>query len=190
MTGNFSPFNRAPLWPTNYNADAPLYKLTATLNTLRNHAIKTDSHYVSNHSTELYLDDSTMATRKGPDGVQIVSVFSNQGSGGGKYELSVPGAFDPGVQVMEVMNCTKSTANKAGNITVQMGAGQPKVFFPMDQLDGSGLCGSSGKAANGSGSASGNSNSSSKPSAATVGAPVQASTLALSVLFGIAFWLL
>lgn len=189
MTGNSSPFNRAPLWPTNYDANAPLYKLTATLNTLRNHAIKTDSHYVSNHSTELYLDDSTMASRKGPNGVQIVSVFSNQGSGGGQYELSVPGAFDPGMQVMEVMNCTKTTANSAGNITVQMGAGQPKVFFSMAQLNGSGLCGSSGKAANGSGS-TGNSSSSGKHNAAAAGASMQASTLALSVLCGIAFWLL
>lgn len=189
MTGNFSPYNRAPLWP-NYDEDAPLYKMTATLNTLRNHAIKLDSNYVSNHSTELYLDDSTMATRKGPNGVQIVSIFSNQGSGGGKYELSVPNAFDPGTQVMEVMNCTKATANDAGNITVQMGAGQPKVFFPSKQLDGSGLCGMSGKAANGSGSAGGNSSSTGKHNAATVGAPIQASSFALSVLFGIAFWLL
>lgn len=147
MPGNYSPYNRAPLWSgsssgTPYDTEAPLYNLTATLNTLRNHAIKTDSRYVSNHSTELYLDPATMATRKGPDGVQIVAVFSNQGEKGGDYELSVgPGAFQEGMEVMEVLDCTKSNANEAGNVTALMGGGMPRVFFPTAQMEGSGLCG-------------------------------------------------
>lgn len=111
------------------------------MNKLRNHAISIDSHYVSNHSQELYVDGSTYATRKGPEGVQIVSVFSNQGSKGGKYQLSLQGGFAPGIQVMEVLGCLEHTANEVGNITVEMGAGEPKVFFPISQLNGSGLFG-------------------------------------------------
>jgi alpha-amylase len=147
MPGNYSPFNRAPLWSGSpsgvpYDTNAPLYNLTATLNKLRNHAIQLDSRYVSNHSTELYLDDSTMATRKGPDGVQIVAVFSNQGEKGGKYELSVgPGAFAVGMDVTEVVNCTTSKANEAGNVTALMEGGLPRAFFPTEQMNGSGLCG-------------------------------------------------
>jgi alpha-amylase len=147
MAGNYSPYNRAPLWSgsasgTPYDTSAPLYKLTATLNALRNHAIKIDSRYVSNHSQELYLDPATMATRKGPAGVQIVGVFSNQGEKGGEYQLSVgPGAFDVGTEVIEVFSCTKSQANEAGNVTALMGAGEPKAFFPTAQMEGSGLCG-------------------------------------------------
>lgn len=147
MPGNYSPYNRAPLWSGSpsgipYDTDAPLYNLTATLNTLRNHAIKVDSRYASNHSTELYLDPSTMATRKGPEGVQIVAVFSNQGELGGEYELSVgPDAFAVGTEVIEVFDCTVSNANEAGNITALMGAGLPKAFFPTAQMEGSGLCG-------------------------------------------------
>lgn len=145
MTGDFSPDNRAPLWQggeSPYDTSAPLYNLTATLNALRNHAIRIDSRYVSNHSTELYLDPSTMATRKGPDGVQVVAVFSNQGEQGGEYQLSVgPGAFEVGTEVVEVFDCTVSNANEAGNVTAMMGAGLPKAFFPTSQMNGSGLCG-------------------------------------------------
>ena len=190
MTGNFSPYNRAPLWPTNYDTNAPLYKLVSTMNSLRNHAISLDSHYASNHSTQLYLDDSTMATRKGPNGVQIVAVFSNQGSKGGSYQLQVGGAFDPNTEVMEVVTCQKQTANKAGNITVKMGQGAPRAFFPTANLDGSGLCGTS-KTANGSSSANSSSGGQHKNGGAAVSQRgSQASTLALGIVFAIAFWLL
>lgn len=141
MPGNYSPYNRDIIWKTGYSTDAPLYKLTATLNILRNHAISVDSHYVSNHSQELYVDGSTYATRKGPEGVQIVSVFSNQGSKGGEYELALAGGFAPGTEVIEVLNCKKLTANNVGNITVSMGAGEPKIFFPVAQMNNSELCG-------------------------------------------------
>jgi alpha-amylase len=195
MSGNYSPNNRAPLWSgsasgTPYDTSAPLYNLTATLNALRNHALKIDSRYASNHSQELYLDMSTMATRKGPNGVQIVGVFSNQGEKGGDYELSVgPGAFDVGTEVIEVFGCEKSKANEAGNVTAKMGKGEPKAFFPTAQMNGSGLCGYPSdhvKPTNTSGGA--------QPSATKKGVAAALaatwSTAALSVVGVLAFWLL
>ncbi|KAL2861087.1 alpha-amylase [Aspergillus lucknowensis] len=143
MRGEFAPFNRAPLWNTNYDTQNPLYNTTATLNTLRNHAIRLDRDYVPTHSKELYVDGSTYATRKGAEGsqVQVVSVFSNQGSTGGSYELVVPGAFAPGTEAVEVLTCARVTADTAGRIVVEMDAGEPKVFFPLKKMPGSGLCG-------------------------------------------------
>ena len=195
MAGNYSPFNRAPLWSgsssgTPYDTSAPLYNLTATLNTLRHHAIKVDSRYVSNHSTELYLDPSTMATRKGPEGVQIVAVFSNQGEQGGDYQLSVgPDAFEVGTEVIEVFDCTVSNANEAGNVTALMGAGLPKAFFPTAQMNGSGLCGYPSD-----GQASTNTNSAAEPSATKNGAAValnaRRGTALLGALGIFVFWLL
>jgi alpha-amylase len=73
--------------------------------------------------------------------VQIVSVFSNQGTKGGKYTLSVGDGFAPGIVVVEVLGCTKATADAKGNITVDMGAGEPRVFFLEANMNGSGLCG-------------------------------------------------
>ncbi|KAF7513129.1 hypothetical protein GJ744_010525 [Endocarpon pusillum] len=194
MPGNYSPYNRAPLWSgsesgTPYDTSAPLYNLTATLNALRNHAISIDSRYVSNHSTELFLDPSTMATRKGPDGVQIVAVFSNQGEKGGEYELSVgPGAYETGTEVIEVFSCTKSNANEAGNVTALMGAGEPKAFFPTAQMKGSGLCGYSSDA-----EAATNTSSGAHPSAkngAAIAADVRWGTALLGVMGALVFWLL
>jgi alpha-amylase len=142
LRGPSSPYNRSPLWPTNYTTSSPLYNTTATLNRLRNHAIRLDSTYVSTHSEELYLDGSTYATRKGAEGKQILSVFSNQGAGGGPYNLTVPGAYKPGTEVMEVLTCKKVTADKEGKIMVEMDEGAPKVFFPAKRMAGSGICGS------------------------------------------------
>ncbi|KAL2811041.1 glycoside hydrolase superfamily [Aspergillus granulosus] len=141
LRGSSSPYNRSPLWATNYATNSPLYNTTATLNRLRNHAIRLDSHYISNHSQELYLDGSTYATRKGAEGKQIVSVFSNQGSQGGPYNLTIPGAFNPGTEVMEVLSCKKVIAGQEGRITVEMDEGEPSVFFPVKKMAGSGVCG-------------------------------------------------
>ena len=151
MTGNYSPYNRENLWVTGYDTDAPLYNVAAVLNRLRNHAIALDSRYVANSSQELYYDQATLCTRKGPDGVQIVACFSNQGSNGGEYMLNVPGGFSEGEEVIEIFNCTQSTANSDGNVTAQMARGEPRVFFPVNNMNGSGLCGFSRNATTGVG---------------------------------------
>lgn len=191
VSGNYSPYNRGPLWTTKHDTNAPLYNLTATLNTIRNHAISIDSRYVSNHSIELYTDNSTYATRKGPDGVQIVSVFSNQGEHGGTYELAVPGAAAAGTHFTDVIDCTTVIANSVGNITVQMGAGLPKVFFPSFNLNGSGLCGTK-KATPSGNPGSTNTSSGGAPSKKGAGAQLQLhfATLATCSVFAFVFWLL
>lgn len=160
LAGNYSPYNRQELWTTNYNTSAPLYNLTATLNKLRNHAIKVNSNYVTNDSSILYTDGSVYAARKGVNGVQIVSVLSNQGTKGGAYELQVPGAADEGTKLTEVFGCGTVTAGKNGSITVQMDKGEPKVFFPTFNINGSGLCGSEDTTSS-SGSSSGSATSTS-----------------------------
>lgn len=141
LPGNYSPYNRQALWPTQYDTSAELYNLTSTLNKLRNHAISIDDHYVTNWSSILYTDGSTYATRKGPNGAQIVAVLSNQGLQGGDYTLQVPGVADPGTNLTEVTLCDSTViAGENGTITVPMGQGQPRVYYPTFNLNGSGLC--------------------------------------------------
>jgi alpha-amylase len=142
LPGNYSPYNRQALWPTQYNKSTDLYNLTATLNKLRNHAISINDHYVTNWSSILYTDGSTYATRKGPNGAQIVAVLSNQGLQGGDYTLQIPGVADPGMNLTEVTLCNSTVvAGENGTITVPMGRGQPRVYYPTFNLNGSGLCG-------------------------------------------------
>ncbi|KAL4820262.1 glycoside hydrolase superfamily [Aspergillus spinulosporus] len=145
MRGQYAPYNREPLWKTSYNTNGSLYKTTSTLNKLRNHAIRLDKYHVSSHSKELYLDGSTYVTRKGTEGSQIVSVFSNQGSQGGPYNLSIPGAYKPGTEVIEVLGCKRVAADHEGQIVVRMDKGEPKAFFPVKKMNGSGLCGFKGR---------------------------------------------
>ncbi|OJJ50598.1 hypothetical protein ASPZODRAFT_148084 [Penicilliopsis zonata CBS 506.65] len=172
LTGAYSPYNRQEIWSTNYNTSTPLYQLTATLNKLRNYAITLDDNYVTNASTLLYTDNSTYVTRKGPDGVQIISVLSNQGTAGGAYKLIVDGVADAGTSLTEVTGCTTVTAGTNGSITVDMDKGQPRVFFPTFQMKGSGLCGySSGKS---SATSTGSGGASSTPS--TTGSAATASS--------------
>ncbi|EEA22046.1 hypothetical protein TMatcc_008531 [Talaromyces marneffei ATCC 18224] len=142
LPGNYSPYNRQALWPTQYDTSTELYNLTATLNKLRNHAISIDDHYVTNWSSILYTDGSTYATRKGPNEAQIVAVLSNQGLQGGDYTLQVPGVADSGTNLTEVTLCDSTViAGENGTITVPMGHGQPRVYYPTFNLNGSGLCG-------------------------------------------------
>lgn len=188
LSGNYSPYNREAIWTTNYDTTAPLYTLAATLNNLRNHAIKVDSRYTL-HSKQLYLDPATYATSKGPSGVNIVAVFSNQGEKGGKYELNVGGGFAPNEQVMEILSCDKSSADAHGNITVQMGQGAPKVFFPVANLNNSGICGFE-KQSTTAGSNSTHSNSTGTKKGSAEHVQMNMPTLAMCILFACAFWLL
>ncbi|RDW82957.1 hypothetical protein BP5796_04448 [Coleophoma crateriformis] len=169
MTGNYSPYNRQEFWTSGYDTTVPLYNLTATLNKLRNHAISLSSDYVTNSSSVLYTDGSTYAARKGVEGSQIVAVLSNQGTTGGSYTLNVPGVATSGTSMTEVIGCTTATAGTNGTITVQMGAGLPKVWFPTNSLKGSGLCGtqaSSTTTSTASGTSSSSTATSTKKSAA------------------------
>lgn len=144
MPGNFSPYNRQALWdasPT-YDQSAALYTLATNLNKMRNHAISVDNHYLTNWSSILYHDGSTYATRKGPNGAQVIAVLSNQGMQGGDYTLDINGVADPGTNLTEVTLCNSTVvAGPNGTITVPMGRGQPRVYFPTFNLNNSGLCG-------------------------------------------------
>ncbi|MCJ1379597.1 hypothetical protein MMC17_002699 [Xylographa soralifera] len=141
--GGATPDNRSPLWTTGFNTQAPLYNLTAILNAIRNHAINLDGRWVTQPSLELYLDNSTMAMSKGPQDCQTLTVYSNQGSHGGSWQLFVPNAYPPNSEVTEIITCTNIYSDSIGHLNVSMNAGVPHVFFPTYNLDGSGLCGTS-----------------------------------------------
>ncbi|PGG95760.1 hypothetical protein AJ79_09888 [Helicocarpus griseus UAMH5409] len=141
FSGPGTPTNREALWTSNYNTDAPLYKLTTTLNKIRSHAIRTNQDYLSSQSYPVYTDGSTIAIRKGTEGRQMLTVYSNQGEKGGDYRLDLHISYAPGTVVTEVLGCRNYTVSEEGTLGVLMGKGLPKVFFPADEMRGSGLCG-------------------------------------------------
>lgn len=137
--GNGTPFNREPLWTSGYDRESPLYVLTATLNKVRNNAIKLSSEYISTPAETLLADVNHLCLRKGPDGSQIVFCINNKSSQGDSYELSV-GGFEQNQKVVEVLTCRNNTADISGNITMYMNKGEPKVYVPQTALKGTGLC--------------------------------------------------
>ncbi|PYH76272.1 putative alpha-amylase [Aspergillus uvarum CBS 121591] len=135
----------SPLWslPIEDSTTTTTTTLTKTLNHLRSHALLIDQGYPTNHSETLYLDGSTYITRKGTEGMQIVSAFSNRGSTAatGDYQVNVTRMYHPGTEVMEMLGCERHVSATGGVIPVDFVGGAPKVFYPVKYLNGSGLCG-------------------------------------------------
>jgi alpha-amylase len=136
------PYNREATWLSAYPTSAPLYRLIASLNQVRNRALYMSANYLTYMSYPIYSDASTIALRKGYSGNQVVTVLSNLGASGTSYTLTVGNTgYTAGQVVMEMLSCKTATANADGSIPVTMGGGQPKVFYPVTQIKGSGMCG-------------------------------------------------
>ena len=141
LKGSGTPLNRQALWLSGYDTDSVLYKLIAKLNAIRKHALVIDNNYVNIPSRAVFEGGSELALVKGTEGLQVLSVLSNQGSAGKPYKLSLPYSFNAGTEVTEIFTCKKYTSNNQGEIQLDMDAGEPRVFFPTKYMTGSGLCG-------------------------------------------------
>jgi alpha-amylase len=145
LSGGNVPYDREATWLTGYNTGATLYTWIASLNQIRNQAIYKDSTYLTYKASAVYSDTSTIVMRKGNAGYQIIGVFSNLGSGGSSYTLTLTSSetgFIDGQSVVEVMGCTSYTTDSSGNLAIAMSGGVPRVFYPNAQLTGSGICSS------------------------------------------------
>ncbi|KAF6840285.1 Alpha-amylase A type-3-like protein 2 [Colletotrichum plurivorum] len=137
--GNSTPFNREPLWQSKYDTTAPLYQLTSTLLNARNKLQAMDSKFATTPSEQLFVENTHLCLRKGPDGAQVVFCITNKSSKGDQYQLSV-GGFNPGDEVVELNTCGTSTADGTGNVTLYMNKGEPMAVVPRAVLDGTKLC--------------------------------------------------
>lgn len=148
LGGSSDPYNREAVWLSGYNKDATLYKLIASLNQARNHALYVDGGYLTYKNWVIYSDTTTLAMRKGYDDKQIIAVLSNKGASGAAYTLTLGNTgFTAGMQVMEMLTCTTVTVDSDGNIAVPMASGLPRVYYPKSALAGSGICGVSASTA-------------------------------------------
>ncbi|PNP43547.1 hypothetical protein TGAMA5MH_04519 [Trichoderma gamsii] len=143
LNGGGVPNNREAIWLSGYSTSAVLYTHIKALNQIRSQAIKQNSAYVTTQAAVTYSDSSTIVTRKGSTGSQIVGVFSNKGANGNSYTLTLPSSdtsFTSNEQVVEVLSCTAYTTDSSGNLAVAMSGGLPRVFYSRSSLNGSGIC--------------------------------------------------
>jgi alpha-amylase len=170
LSGAFNPLNREALWLSEYNTDAPLYKLVSSLNAIRSHAFSAEDTYGSYVGFTFYHDEHTMAMRKGFDGSQVITVLTNGGENATSTTLNLKNTgFKAGDKVTEILTCEEQTTQSDGSINVVMSRGAPNVFYPSAGLQGSKVCqkGSSSSGGGGSGSGSGSSGSSKTGAAAS-----------------------
>ncbi|KAL1837992.1 hypothetical protein VTJ49DRAFT_3160 [Mycothermus thermophilus] len=140
FNGGDTPFNREPLWTSNYNTSAPLYVLTSKLNKVRSNAIKLSStSFATERAETLWVDVNRLCLKKGENNATVVFCITNESSEAGSYETSV-GGFAAGEKLVEVVRCRHTTADAVGNVTVYMGQGEPRVYVAQAALEGTGVC--------------------------------------------------
>jgi len=142
FSGGSVPNNREALWTSQFKTNAQLYKFISQVNQIRNHAVYVDPTYLTYKAYPIYSDASTIAMRKGFDGKAIIAVFSNRGSGGASYTVTVQsGGLSSGAKAVEVLTCATATADGNGNISVNIAGGAVRIFYPATVLSGTGICG-------------------------------------------------
>lgn len=137
--GGETPANREALWSSKYDTESDMYKLTATLNKLRRHAISQSDEWLESRSEAVLTEVQHFCIKKGANGNQIVTCITNKSSKGDSYDLVLEG-FSPSDKVVEVVGCKTVTADATGSITMYMGQGEPKVYVTEAFLKDSGLC--------------------------------------------------
>lgn len=141
-SGAQDPYNREAVWLSGYNAGAPLYTLTASANQIRNHALFVDGDWLTYQNWVVYSDSANVAMRKGYDGYQTITVLTNKGANSADYTLSVIKAgYDSGTKVVDILTCEALTAGADGGLRVPITQGLPKIYYPLELLDCSGICG-------------------------------------------------
>lgn len=140
--GGTEPYmNRSPVWEMGYNTTHPLYLHVQKLNTIRHHAIRTSYNYSQTLNYASFVDEGTIALRKGINGTQVITVLTNDGEDGESYDLDLSNhGYAPDTSITEIMSCKEYTVDKNGMIALGMEAGEPRVLYPSDLMYGSGLC--------------------------------------------------
>ncbi|KAB8239457.1 alpha-amylase [Aspergillus alliaceus] len=139
--GGNDPANREATWLSGYSTTSEIYKLLASVNAIRSHAISTDKSYLTYKNWPIYKDDTTIAMRKGSDGSQVITVLSNKGANGDSYTLSLENTgYTAGQKLTEVVTCSIVTVGSDGKVPVPMEKGLPRVLYPSEKLGDSKIC--------------------------------------------------
>lgn len=143
-SGSGRPLNREAIWPSQYSTSSTLYGFIAAVNQIRNQAIFADNPYLTYNAYPTYSDTNTIVMRKGYTNRQVVGVFSNLGSYGPSYTLTL--SFDDtgflaSQSVTEILTCTAYSTDYSSDLAVPMAGGLPLIFYPTAALAGSGVCG-------------------------------------------------
>ncbi|KAH0023439.1 hypothetical protein KCU80_g15232, partial [Aureobasidium melanogenum] len=107
-----------------------------------NHALYVDGDWLTYQNWVIYSDSANVAMRKGDDGYQSITILTNNGASSANYTLNITNTgYDSGTKIVDVLSCEALSAGSDGNLTVSMSQGLPRIYYPMELLDCSGICG-------------------------------------------------
>jgi alpha-amylase len=140
--GGGDPHNREALWFSGYSTTSELYHMISSLLKVRSHAIAQHPRYLDYKAWPILSNEHMIAMRKGFDQHQLIGVYSNVGNGN-SYSVTLDHdktGFRPSQSLLEVLSCNVSDTDSNGNLRVESNSGEPKVFYPLERLSGSGIC--------------------------------------------------
>ncbi|CAD6445336.1 f84a4824-6e3e-4a89-8f3f-4debcf8e65ce [Sclerotinia trifoliorum] len=140
--GATDPYDREPLWPTNYNTSSPLYVLVKQLNAIRSLAIARSSTYPIDQTQVAYSDPHNLAFRKGDSTHMVLMVLNNIGATADDYTIEMNNVgFEAGLIVTDVLSCRNVAVDMDGGMNIPFESGLPSVYYPFNLLAGTGWCG-------------------------------------------------
>jgi alpha-amylase len=136
------PHSREALWLSGYSTSTEQYRWIARLNRVRSWVITQDERHLTYRAFPVYSDSNTIVMKKGHRGNQVISVYTNLGSGSTTALTLSSSAtdFTAGQVVVDIMDCTIFTAKPDGSIAIALVNGAPRVLYPAARLTGSGIC--------------------------------------------------
>ncbi|KAJ7756824.1 alpha-amylase [Mycena maculata] len=137
FSGNADPYNREPLWPSNYT-NTSSYQLMTTLNQLRNFLVNT-TDWATQSMDVITSNDHGLAFQKG----NIVTILTNIGAPPQNFtNTAFQSPWAHGTVTIDVIACRQFVVASGGYLEVEYTkGGVPVVLAESSFLQGSGLCG-------------------------------------------------
>lgn len=145
-SGANDPYNRLPLWDSDYNTKSELYQWIAKLNKFRTLAIKEDESFISSKASVIFNNTHIIGLKKG----NAVTIATNVGLGASKTNITLTQemtGYDASKTYVDVLGCEKYKTTRKGSLNIEVGS-DPKILFPAKALKETGWkCGKKGKKA-------------------------------------------
>jgi len=139
FSGSGDPYNREPLWPSNYTkTDA--YEFMTTLNQLRNFLVNStaNSDWLTTKMQVIASNEYGLAILKG----SVVSIMTVIGSPPQNVTIPVYTPFPESTIMTEVLTCTEWVTGSNGTLVAEYSnGGVANILIPSNLLKNSSLCG-------------------------------------------------
>ncbi|KZT03563.1 glycoside hydrolase family 13 protein [Laetiporus sulphureus 93-53] len=135
--GSGDPWNREPLWPSNYT-NTTTYQLMSTLNKFRNFLINGTTGWLNSSMEILTTSPYGIGMMKG----DVVSILTNIGSPPQNVSIAVYTPYKEETSLTDILSCEQYAVGSNGTVVVSYTeGGHATILLPDRLMNGSDLCG-------------------------------------------------